>query len=245
MKVKTVLVTGATRGLGLAIAARLQREGYRVIATVRKETAEINQLCTHREADMGEVFFCPFDLSRTDLIHEFVRSVTGQYGPLYGLVNNAALGLDGVLATMHDSQIAQLIEVNVLSAILMTKYASRSMLMQGCGRIVNISSIISFTGFNGLSVYAATKSAMMGFTRSLARELGKAGVTVNAIAPGYMETAMTGGLRADQLESIRRRSPSARLTTVEDVAGGVFFLLSDDARSITGTTLTIDAGSTA
>lgn len=106
--------------LGLAIAARL-REGYRVIATGRKETTEINQLCTHREADMGEVFFCPFDLSGADLIRRFVRSVTGQYGPLYGLVNNAALGLDGVLATMHDSQIAQLIEVNVLSAIFNDK----------------------------------------------------------------------------------------------------------------------------
>jgi 3-oxoacyl-[acyl-carrier protein] reductase len=127
----------------------------------------------------------------------------------------------------------------------MAKYASRSMLLEGEGRIINIASIIGFTGFNGLSVYGATKSAMLGFSKSLSRELGKGGVTVNSIAPGYMQTEMTKSLSGEKLKSIERRSSLGTLVTVDDVAGSVVFLLSKDARFITGTTLTVDAGSTA
>jgi 3-oxoacyl-[acyl-carrier protein] reductase len=146
---------------------------------------------------------------------------------------------------MHDSQIRELVEINVLGTILLTKYAHRSMLAQREGRIVNISSIIAQTGFNGLSVYAATKASIEGFTLSLARELGRVGVTVNSIAPGYMATDMSSGLRDAQLDSIRRRSPLGRLVEAEDVASAVAFLLSDGARNITGTCITVDAGSTA
>ena len=110
---------------------------------------------------------------------------------------------------------------------------------------MNIASIIGFTGFNGLAVYAATKAGLLGFTRSLARELGKARITVNAVAPGYMQTDMTVGLQGDKLESIKRRSPLGRLATPDDAAGAVAYLLSADAASVTGTTMTVDAGSTA
>jgi 3-oxoacyl-[acyl-carrier protein] reductase len=161
------------------------------------------------------------------------------------LVNNAALGYDGVLATMHDSQIGELVGVNLTATILMTKYAVRSMLLQRSGRVVNVSSIIATTGFNGLSVYAATKAALNGFSRSLARELGKAGITVNSVAPGYMQTDMTGALQGDKLESIKRRSPLGRLASVDDAAAAIAWLLGPDSSAITGTTLTIDAGSTA
>ena len=238
--VKTIIITGGTRGLGLAIVKRLASEGYRVIAAGRTVTPELQIL-----ANDNDVHFEHLDLSNHGTIHEFVKQVVAKYGPIYGLVNNAALGFDGVLATMHDTQIDELIAVNITATILLTKYAVRSMLIQRKGRIINISSIIATTGFNGLSVYAATKAALNGFTRSLARELGKAGITVNSVAPGYMQTDMTGDLQGEKLESIKRRSALGRLATVQDAAAAVAWLLGEDAQAVTGTTLTVDAGSTA
>lgn len=237
-----VLVTGATRGLGLAVAERLLADGLRVVATGRTPGEGLQALLA---AQPGRLHFVPLDLNDTESLHAFVRDVTGAHGPLYGLVNNAAIGRDGVLATLHDSQIAEMLRVNVQAPMLLAKYASRSMLLQRRGRIVNVSSIIASTGFSGLSVYGATKAALAGFTRSLARELGKAGITVNTVAPGYMETEMTQGLQGDKLESIRRRSPLGQLTTVQDVAAAVAYLLSADAARVTGSTLTVDGGSTA
>ena len=164
---------------------------------------------------------------------------------MWGLVNNAAHGTDGVLATLHEKDIAQLIRVNVEAPILLTKYLLRPMLMNRSGRIVNISSIIATTGFSGLSVYGATKAALAGFTRSLSREVGKVGITVNTVAPGYMETDMTSGLQGEKLESILRRSPLGQLAKAEDVAHAVTYLLSEKAANVTGSTITVDAGSTA
>lgn len=237
---KTILVTGATRGLGLAIARRLAADGFRVIASGRQPSAELSALVAG-----GRVFFEPLDLARHADIHAFVMGVTSRHGPLYGLVNNAALGHDGVLATMHDSQIEEIVAVNLTGTMLLTKYTVRSMLLRREGRVVNISSIIASTGFSGLSVYAATKAALNGFTKSLAREVGKAGITVNTVAPGYMRTDMTGSLQGEKLESILRRSPLGKLVTVDEAAAAVAWLLGPDSASVTGTTLTIDAGSTA
>lgn len=241
---KRVLVTGGTRGVGLAVAARLKLEGYHVLATGRKPTEALDQLAASGEGP-GTVEFHALELGRHDTFQEFIAGLVRSGGPLYGLVNNAAIGLDGVLATMHDSQIAELVNVNVLGTILLTKYAHRTMLAKRTGRIVNISSIIAHTGFSGLSVYAASKAAMQGFTRSLARELGRVNITVNAIAPGYMATDMSSGLDDDKLGAIRRRSPLGRLAETSDVAAMTAFLLSDDARNITGTCFTVDGGSTA
>jgi len=238
--IKTILVTGGTRGLGLAIVRRLAAEQYHVIASGRSITSDLQALVSERN-----VHFEPFDLGDHSAIYDFIKHITNSYGPIYGLVNNAALGHDGVLATMHDSQIEGLIAVNLTATILITKYAMRSMLLQRTGRIINISSIIATTGFNGLSVYAATKAALNGFTRSLAREVGKAGITVNSVAPGYMQTDMTGDLKGEKLESIKRRSPLGRLASVDDAAAAVLWLLGSDASAVTGTTVTIDAGSTA
>lgn len=239
---KTILVTGGTRGLGLAIVRRLHRDGFQVVATGRTLSPELGRLV---ETAGGAVRFRALDLADSKGIHDWVRALTTEAGHLYGLVNNAALGHDGVLATMHENQIHELISVNLTSTIILTKYCSRSMLLGGEGRIVNIASIIGFTGFNGLAVYAASKAGLLGFTRSLARELGKARITVNAVAPGYMQTDMTSGLQGEKLESIKRRSPLGRLATPDDAAGAVAFLLSADAASVTGTTMTVDAGSTA
>jgi len=239
---KLILVTGASKGLGLAICHRLLKDGYKVVGISRSQTTEFEKL----QKEYSETLFNEvYDFANTKDIQNLVKKITKTHGSIYGLINNAALGHDGVLGTMHESQISELIKVNVESPILLTKYASRSMLMKLQGRIINIGSIIATTGFNGLSVYGATKASLSGFTRSLARELGKAKITVNTVAPGYMKTAMTEGLEGKKLESIKRRSPLGQLATVEDVAGTVAYLLSDDAKNITGTTITVDAGSTA
>lgn len=236
---KNVIVTGARRGLGLAISQRLAADGYKVIAVARADSPELNALC-----DGDNVCFELFDLANTEKIHAWVGDLTKRHGRIYGLINNAAIGSDGVLATMHERDIAQSLLVNLQSPIVLTKYVSRSMLLDGAGRIINISSIIASTGFSGLSVYAATKAGLIGFTKSLSRELGKAGITVNCVAPGYMDTDMTKSIASDKLLSIKRRSPSGKLASVEAVAASVSFLLGDGGSMISGTTITVDAGST-
>lgn len=239
---KTIVVTGATRGLGLAIAYQAAAEGYNVVAVGRTLSSELeNSIKKYPES----IHFEPYDFNQLDGIHGFSTHIAKKYGRLWGLINNAAIGADGVLATLHERDISQLLRVNVEAPILLTKYLLRPMLMNRSGRIINISSIIANTGFSGLSVYGATKAALSGFTRSLSREVGKASITVNTVAPGYMETNMTSALQGEKLDSIKRRSPLGHLAKTEDVAHTVIFLLSDKAKSITGTTVTVDAGSTA
>ena len=243
---RNVLVTGASRGLGLSIARKLTGAGYNVIALARQKNKQVTEVMA--EAERGKsssLHFVAFDLGRIDDIPELVRKLRKDFGPLFGLVNNAALGLDGALAMMHNSQIQQLVRVNTLSPIILTKYVVRSMMSEGAGRIVNVASVIGFTGYSGLSVYAATKASMIGFTRSVAREVGRLGINVNAVAPGFIDTDMTHGLVGEQRQQVVRRSALRRLADVEDVANAVEFLLGDKARSITGTVLTVDAGATA
>ena len=246
MGIQTVVVTGANRGLGLAITVRLLTEGYKVIGIARNQTAEIEDLKVQFNNEKNErLLFIPFDLECTEKIHGLAKQIQSIDRNIYGLVNNAALGLDGILATQHERDISRMVNINLVSAILLTKYLSRAMLVKQNGRIVNIASIIASTGFSGLSVYGATKAALVGFTKSLSREVGKAGITVNCVCPGYMETGMTACMDASKLDSIRRRSPLGKFPNVTEVAGTVAFLLGPDAKMITGTSITVDAGSTA
>ncbi len=237
---KVVLITGGTKGLGMSIVKELLKNSYFVIATGRSLSAGLDAVLQQTK----NAAFEALDL-KNDNVHEFIKLITKKYGRLYGLINNAAIGKDGVLATMHDFEIDEVMYVNTTASLKLTKYAVRSMLLNKKGRIINISSIIANTGFNGLSVYAASKAGLLGFTKSFAREVGKSNITVNAILPGYMKTEMTSGIEDEKLNTIIRRSPLKTLIPTEDVAGMVEYLLSEKASHITGASFTLDAGSTA
>jgi 3-oxoacyl-[acyl-carrier protein] reductase len=235
-----VIVTGTSGGLGRAIARRALSDGYRVVGIARRhvdadEIAAMPDQYTHISFDLGDV----------DGIGDLVADLVQCHGKPYALVNNAAVGTDGILPTMHNSDIEHAVRVNVTSPIVLTKYVSRHMLSARRGRVVNISSIVARTGYRGLAAYGATKAAMEGFTRSLARDLGPRHITVNAVAPGFLATEMTATLGDQNLDRIKGRSALGRFAEVDEVAAAVSFLLSDAAAAVTGTTVTVDAGSTA
>lgn len=235
MNEKLVVVTGASRGLGKDIARHLIDAGYITVGISR----------TPAKFETDNYYEYLIDLSDLSSIPDLVRRVVAEHGTPYGLINNSAVGLDGLLATQHNDEIALGVALNLTSPILLTKYVSRQMLSAGQGRIINISSIIAQTGYSGLSVYGATKSGLNGFTKSLSRELGRRGITVNAIQPGFMETQMTSALGADNLEKIARRAALRRVVNTDDVAGLVLFLLAESGKNISGSIFTVDAGSTA
>jgi 3-oxoacyl-[acyl-carrier protein] reductase len=216
------------------------------VAVARKMSDQLSgAMQESRGVGAGSLDFVACDLGDTKGIPKLARVLRQQFGPVYGLVNNAALGTDGLLANMKNSQIEELLRVNTLAPVMLSKYVVRSMMADGGGRIVNVTSIIGFTGYAGLSVYGATKASMIGFTRSLAREVGRLHINVNAVAPGFLDTEMTQGLVDEQRQQVARRSALRRLVDVDDVADAVEFLMGDKAKSITGTVMTVDAGSTA
>lgn len=244
---RNVLVTGGSRGLGLGIGLKLVSAGFRVLAVARRPTDELDA-AINEAGDALKFWSC--DLGELAAIAHLVTAIRRQFGPIYGLVNNAAIGTSGMLATMRVADVARTVQLNTVSPLVLTKHVVRGMMADGAkgasdGRIVNISSIVSTTGFAGLAVYGATKAAMVGFTRSLAREVGPLGITVNAVAPGFVDTAMTEGLDGPQRDQVVRRSPLKRLAEIQDIAEAVAFLMSGAACNITGTVLTVDAGSTA
>jgi len=243
---QNVIVTGGSRGLGLAMARTLAASGYRIIALARGSTEEL-MAASRAAADSGRgaIEFRACDLSDLGGIAPLVKALRADFGPLYGLVNNAGLGTSGILSNMRDQDIQRLIQLNTVAPILLSKYVVRSMMSQREGRIINIASIVASTGYSGLSVYSATKASLVGFTRSLAREVGQLGITVNAIAPGFIATEMTHELDESQRLKIARRSALKRMADPIDVARSVEFLLGDAGRNMTGTTLTVDAGNTA
>jgi 3-oxoacyl-[acyl-carrier protein] reductase len=244
--VRNVIVTGGSRGLGLAMSRALASSGYCVIAVARTLSPELSEGARKATAEArGAIEFRACDLSDLNSLAPLVRTLRADFGPLYGLVNNAGLGTSGILSNMRDQEIQRLIQLNTVSPIVLSKYVLRSMMSLREGRIINIASIVAATGYSGLSVYSATKASLIGFTRSLAREVGQLGITVNALAPGFVDTEMTHELTDAQRQKIARRSALHRMPEPIDVANSVEFLLGEGGRNITGTVITIDAGNSA
>lgn len=237
---KIVVVTGTSSGLGVSIAQNLISDGFHVVGVARREVQDETF-----DVSRSDYTHIQYDLSNIDGLAKLSTQIIKDIGKPYGLVNNAAIGTDGILPTMHNSDIEKLLRVNSVSPFILTKYLVRPMLAARAGRIINVSSIVAQTGYRGLSVYAATKAAMEGFTRSLARDVGPKNVTVNCVAPGFLETAMTKSLGTESLDRIKARSPMKRFPSSMEVASAVSYLMSEAAEGITGTTLTVDAGNRA
>lgn len=234
---KVVVVTGTSSGLGAETARLLGSEGYVVVGVARRDVEPTNI--------GGDYHHFRFDFANVDGVKELTDLIVAEHGWPYALVNCAAVGDDGVLPTMHASEISRMIAINLTAPITLTKYLSRGMLDAREGRIVNVSSVVASTGYRGLSVYASTKAGLEGFSRSLARDLGRRGVTVNCVAPGFMKTEMTDSLGDDALASITRRSALGRLPDVTSVAAMIAFLLGPAGADISGGVFTVDAGNTA
>ena len=238
-----IVVSGGSRGLGQGIVRRLLEVGHCVATFSRKASAFIDELSGH--AELSERFFYEtVDARRADSLRDFVQRANNKFGRIDALVNNAGVAHEGVLPLAGQQQIDQMLDVNLKAALVLTKECSRLMLDQESGSIINISSVVGQRGFAGLAVYSATKAALDGMTRALARELGPRNIRVNTIAPGYLETEMSGSLTDSQRQRIIRRTPLGRLGSVDDIVPWIEFLLSPDSRFLTGQVITVDGGAT-
>jgi len=242
---RCVLVTGGSRGLGLGLVSDLLGQGYAVATCSRASGAAIAALQA-RHGD-GRLFWAACRIGDEADEENYFANVDAWVGrrSFYGLVNNAGIAVEGILATFPTIETERIIAVNLLGAIRMARLALRRLLASRMGgRIVNISSIIGSRGYTGLAAYSASKAGLDGLTRSLAREVGRRAITVNSVAPGYLETEMSATLAPRQQQQIVNRTPLGRLGRVDDVVPAIRFLLSDEAQFITGQTLVIDGGVT-
>jgi 3-oxoacyl-[acyl-carrier protein] reductase len=237
------LITGGSRGLGAGIVQAFLDAGYRVATCARSETDTVWEWMRDTET-VDRFQFTAADVSAPEAADRFVKEAAARWGRIDVLVNNAGVARDGVIALFGDEPIDEVVNLNLKGTIYVTRAATRAMLTRRSGAIVNISSVVGISGYRGLSVYGATKAALDGFTRSLARELGSRGIRVNGVAPGYLRTEMTHGLDEEQLAQITRRTPLGRLGDPEDVARATLFLVDPANSYITGQVLVVDGGLT-
>jgi len=239
---QTAVITGAVRGIGRAIALRLAKsEANLIINYYQNEAAALD--LSGEIADLGgHCVLVQGDVSHPDDAQKVIQSSLENFNRLDILVNNAGINRDNLLLRMKEDEFSQVIAVNLLGTFHCTKYASKIMMKGRYGRIVNISSVVGIAGNAGQANYAASKAGMIGFTKSVAKELGTRNITVNAIAPGYIKTDMTNRLSDDQKGKILSRIPLGRFGLPEEVASMVNFLVSDEANYITGQVFRIDGG---
>ncbi len=237
---KRVLITGGSRGLGLGLCERLLADGWRVCTVSRRTSPALERL---QEKAGGRLEHFALDLAEAGAVEALTRQARLLEG-VDGFVANAAIGTEGLLTLLNEEAIRRTVEVNLIATMLLARQVVKGMLKRG-GSLVFIASVAARTGFSGLSVYGATKGALVAFSRGLAREYGRKNIRSNCVLPGFLETDMSASLDARQRERLARRAALGRLGQVGDVVGAVRFLLSDEARFVTGTELVVDGGSTA
>jgi 3-oxoacyl-[acyl-carrier protein] reductase len=239
---KVAIVTGSSRGIGAAIAQTLARQGAKVVINHRNSPAEAESVAMVIQAAGGEALVVQADVSQSNEAQALIKATLDKFGQIDILVNNAGVTRDTMIMTMKEADWDLVLQTNLTSAYHCSKAAIRPMLKKRQGRIINITSVVGLAGQAGQSNYAASKAGLIGLTKSLAREIGSRNITVNAVAPGFIPTAMTETLPKTTLEAVISNTPLGRLGSVEDVAHAVLFLASDEAAFITGQVLSVDGG---
>lgn len=233
-------MTGGSRGLGLAICRRLLDDGWRVVTTSRTVTPELAELMSRSGGNLEHEVV---DFSRSDEINRFLQEARFLEG-YDGFVANAAVGTDGLLTLTTEEALRHCIEVNLVAPMLVARQVIKGMLGKG-GSLVFVASVAARVGLPGLTVYSATKGGLVSFSRAVAREYGERGIRSNSVLPGFMATDMTSTLDEEQQKRVARRAALKRVGTVEEVANVICYLLSDEARFVTGTEVVVDGGFTA
>lgn len=239
---KVAVITGAGRGIGKAIAITFARYGAKVVINYRSKAAQVEELLQVIHAAGGEAIAMQADISKEEEARRLIDETVRHYGRLDVLVNNAGITRDNLLMRMSEADFDSVVDINLKGTFFCMKYASTVMLKQRSGKIVNISSVVGLTGNVGQVNYAASKAGVIGITKSAARELASRGITVNAVAPGFIETDMTDGLPDKVKEATIANIPLKRYGIAEEVAGVVSFLASEAANYITGQVLQVDGG---
>jgi len=242
LKDKVALVTGGSRGIGAAIAQELARRGAKVVVNYNASAGPAEDVAASIKSVGGEAIAVKADVSRFAEAQSLVKATTDAYGRLDILVNNAGTTRDMLLAMMKEDDWDTVLSTNLKSAFNCSKAALRGMMRQKYGRIVNITSVSGIAGNAGQTNYSASKAGLIGFTKSLAKEVGSRNITVNAVAPGFVETDLTKDLPADLKEAAVKATPLGRWGSCEEVAFAVAFLVSEEAAFITGQTLSVDGG---
>ncbi len=242
LKDKVAVVTGASRGIGRGIALRLAQEGCKVVVNYNRSAEAAQSVVDTIREQGGEAIAIQADVSDYQQAQRLIKETLKAFGRVDILVNNAGTTRDQLLLMMKEADWDLVINTNLKSCFNVTKAALRSMMKQRYGRIINITSVVGLAGQAGQSNYAASKAGIIGFTKSLAKEIGSRNITVNAVAPGYIPTDLTNVLPDEMVKEMIALTPLGRAGTVEDVAAAVAFLASDDASFITGHVLTVDGG---
>lgn len=241
LKDKIAIVTGGSRGIGKSIVLSLAEAGATVIAIARNEE-KLNEVAEHASDLSGKVIPTPLDISNEQALTEKIEKIAEEYEKIDILVNNAGITRDGLLMSMETEHFDEVINVNLRSAFIAMRAVSRYMIRQRSGRIINITSVSGIMGNAGQCNYAASKAGLIGLTKSVAKELAKRGITVNALAPGFIETDMTDVLPDKIKETVKPMIPVKRFGKPEEIASTVTFLASDSASYITGQTIVVDGG---
>ena len=239
LKGEIALVTGASRGIGKAIAEELARQGATVIGTATSDSGADN-ISSYLSASGGKGMV--LNVTDADSIKDTLKSITDEFGAVSILVNNAGITRDNLLMMMKDDQWNDIIETNLTSIFRICKAVVRPMMKARKGRIINIASVVGLTGNPGQTNYSAAKAGIMGFSKSLAREIGSRNITVNTVAPGFIDTDMTRALPEEQRDALIKQIPLARLGDPADIANAVVFLASPQAAYITGETINVNGG---